>query len=90
MSLEWRVPYYRGGHGDGEVWNLHDLDAANRRWPILGAITYLGLTRHANWADRLQRWRVDRVGDTPPEGQEIRVKSMEEAKDAALAILVLS
>lgn len=88
MRLEWRQPHYRSGHGDGEVWHLHGLDFV--RWRILGSITYLGLTRHGMWADRLQRWRIDRDCDTPPEGQEIRVKTMEEAKATALAILTLS
>lgn len=90
MRLEWRQPHYRSGHGDGEVWHLCSLDTNSMRWSMLGTIVYMGLTRHGNWADRLQRWRIDRVGDTPPEGQEIKVKTMEEAKDAALAILVLS
>lgn len=84
MSLEWRNPRYNTG--DGEVWNLHSRDTANMRWEILGSITYLGLTRHANWADRLQRWRIDRNLDDP---QVIEVKTMEEAKATALALLTL-
>lgn len=88
MRLEWHLPHYRGGLGDGEVWHLHSLDAANMRWRILGSITYLGLTRRADWADRLQRWRIDSEGFG--EGQEIMVKTMEAAKATALALLTLS
>lgn len=88
MSLEWRPPGYRGGHGDGEVWNLFDTGLRNDYWRLKGAITYLGLTRHQNWGDRLQRWRIDRP--LAVNSQVIQVKSMEEAKATALAILTLS
>lgn len=89
MKLVWRLPFFYGNCSDEQVWHLFD-ESAPRGRRMLGAITYLGLTRHANWADRLQRWRVNRIGETAPEGQVIKVKSAEEAKNAALVILVLS
>jgi hypothetical protein len=85
--LEWRSPRYNTG--DGEVWDLHDMDANLINWRIRGRITYLGLTRAANWADRMQQWRIDRPGGNPPPTM-IEAKSVEEAKATALAILVLT
>ncbi len=84
--LEWRTPRYNTG--DGAVWNLHRLDEANMQWSILGTIMYLGLTRRANWADCMQRWRIDHMGVSHL--TEIKVKSIEEAKATALAILLLT
>lgn len=87
--MEWRSPRYNTG--DGEVWNLHRLDNANMHWSILGTIVYLGLTRRVDWTGRLQRWRIDPLdGIRINVGQEIKVKTMEEAKATALALLTLS
>lgn len=39
-------------NGRGDVWMLY----IDRR--LRFSLTYLGLTRAANWADRKQRWKV--------------------------------
>ncbi len=90
--LEWRrPPRYSPNSGVGEAWDLHDLDDALVNWRIRGRITYLGLTRAANWADRMQQWRIDRRGgDHLTRVIEIEAKSVEEAKATALAIIVLT
>ena len=88
MSLEWRRPGYSAGNGDSEVWNLFDTGLRDDYWELRGVITYLGLTRHQNWGDRLQRWRIDR--SLVVHSQVIEVKTVEEAKATALALLTLS
>jgi hypothetical protein len=92
--LEWRrPPRYSPNSGVGEAWDLHDLDDAlvNWRTGIRGRITYLGLTRAANWADRMQQWRIDRRGGDPlTRVIDIEAQSVEEAKATALAILLLT